>query len=58
MCIYTHLHLYRYYVIKMVHDNRTVLTPKRLGGASLQLLVAYLLSNLFGIPLPAKYMVA
>ena len=45
------------YVVKMVHDNYTVLTPKRLDETSLQLLAAYLLSNLFGVPIPAKYKV-
>ena len=51
-CIYTHLR-YRY-VVKMVHDHYI---KKQLGGASLQLLAAYLLQNLFGIPIPAKYKV-
>ena len=38
-------------VVKMVHDNYTVLTAKQLDGASLQLLAVYLPSNLFGIPI-------
>ena len=56
MCICTHLR-YRY-IVKMVHGNYIVLTPKWLGGASLQLLAAHLPSNLFGIPMPAKYKVS
>ena len=42
--IYTHLR-YRYGA-KMVHNNYIVLMPKRLGGASLQLLAAHLPSIL------------
>ena len=35
----------------------TVLMPEWLGGASLQLLAAYLPSTLFSVPIPAKYKV-
>ena len=44
------MHIYIIYVIKIVLDDYSVLTPKQLGWASLQLLAAYLqASNLLGI---------
>ena len=57
LCVYIHIYVIDTYVIKMVHGDYTVLTLKWLGGDSLQVLAAYLLSSLFGIPIPAKYKV-
>ena len=41
-------------VVVIVHEDYTVLTPKQLGGVSLQLLTACLPSTLYGILIPTK----
>ena len=41
----------------MVLEDYTVLMPKWLDGAFLQLLAAYFQSNLIDVPIPAKYKV-
>ena len=47
--------LYYRYVIKIVHEDYTMLMPKCLGGASLQLLAVYLPLTFVGVIIPAKY---
>ena len=56
MYIYTHLH-YRY--CKTVHEDYTVLKPKQLGEASLNLVAGckVFAVNLVGVLIPAKYKV-
>lgn len=54
VALYTHIYITERYVIKIVHDDDIVLTPKLLSWVSLQLLAACLPSALFGIPVPAK----
>ena len=52
--IYTHIYITDI-VNKIMHEDYTVLTPKRLGDASLQLLAACVLLPFVGVIIPAKY---
>ena len=52
----TRTHLYYKYVVKIVNEDYIVML-KHLCGASLQLLAACLLSNLFISAIPEKYKV-
>ena len=48
--VYMHTYLRYRYVVKIMYDDYTVLTPRWIAGDSV-----YLLSALFGVPVPAKY---
>ena len=53
----THTFTLQIRIVKLVHEDYTVLTPKQLGEASLQLLATCVLSTFVGIQIPAKYKV-
>ena len=50
MYIHTFTYVCYRYVVEIVHDDYTVLMAKWHGEASLQLMAAYLLSTMVGIP--------
>ena len=56
LCIYTHIYIITD-VVNVVHVDYAVLTPKQLGEASLQLLVACVPLTFIGGLIPAKYKV-
>ena len=53
MCIYTHINTTD--IVKIVHEDYTVLTPKAVGEASLQLLAACIPLTFVSVIIPAKY---
>ena len=55
--VYIHTSNYITDIVKIVHKDYTVLTPKRLGEASLYLLAACVPLTFVGIVIPANYKV-
>ena len=54
--VYTHIYITD--IVKIVHEDYTVLTPKQLGEPSLLFLAAWhMLLTFVGIVIPAKYKV-
>ena len=56
LSIYIHIYIITG-IVKIVHEDYTMLTPKRLGEASLQLLAACVPLTFIGVLIPAKYKV-